>query len=270
MSSKRWLNTVALITLIHVGVIGFLWQQDLIQPPRWVDTQIVASSSSPESQSVATMTEAINKAAANPVTSPAEKITKAQALANDTAPTQRSTPAAIARTDDGIKPASSSMPKSQSVNVTPENPAAARPNTNTNANAAALNNATDRVMASGSSNMATSRASANKASADAAKSEGDLTEPTHIGGHLRNPRPPYPEFSRDAGEQGVVTLSVMVEPSGRASSVDVVKSSGYSRLDRSAHDTVLNQYRFVPATRGGQPIPYHYRFSIVFNLNKAS
>ena len=268
MSSKRWLNTVALITLIHVGVIGFLWQQDLIQPPRWVDTQIVASSSSPESQSVATMTEAINNAAANPVTSPAEKTTKAQALANDTAPTQRSTPAAIARTDDGIKPASSSMPKSQSVNVTPENSAAARPNTNVNA--AVPKNATDRVMASGSSSMATSRASANKASADAAKSEGDLTEPTHMGGHLRNPRPPYPEFSRDAGEQGVVTLSVMVEPSGRASSVDVVKSSGYTQLDRSARDTVLNQYRFVPATRGGQPIPYRYRFSIVFNLNKAS
>lgn len=268
MSSKRWFNTVALITLIHVGVIGFLWQQDLIQPPRWVDTQIVASSSSPESQSVATMTEAINNAAANPVTSPAEKITKAQALANDTAPTQRSTPAAIARTDDGIKPASSSMPKSQSVNVTPENPAAARPNTN--ANAAALNNATDLVMASGASNRAANNASTGKSSTSTANSAGDLTEPTHIGGHLRNPRPPYPEFSRDAGEQGVVTLSVMVEPSGRASSVDVVKSSGYSRLDRSAHDTVLNQYRFVPATRGGQPIPYRYRFSIVFNLNKAS
>ena len=61
----------------------------------------------------------------------------------------------------------------------------------------------------------------------------------------------------------------MVEPNGRASSVDVVKSSGYSRLDRSARDTVLNQYRFTPATQGGQAIRHRYRFDIRFNLQKA-
>ena len=95
-----------------------------------------------------------------------------------------------------------------------------------------------------------------------------LTLPTHIGGHLHNPRPAYPEFSKENGEQGEVTLSVMVEPNGRASAVDVVQGSGYARLDRAAHDTVLNQYRFTPATRGGEAIAYRYRFSIVFKLNR--
>jgi protein TonB len=89
-----------------------------------------------------------------------------------------------------------------------------------------------------------------------------LTLPTHIGGHLHNPRPAYPEFSKENGEQGEVTLSVMVEPNGRASAVDVVQGSGYARLDRAAHDTVLNQYRFTPATRGGQAIAYRYRIQV--------
>ena len=95
-----------------------------------------------------------------------------------------------------------------------------------------------------------------------------FTAPTHIGGHLHNPKPPYPVLSQDAGEQGVVTLSAMVEASGQPSSVDVVKSSGYTRLDRSARDTVLNQYRFIPATQGGHAIRYRYRFDIHFNLQK--
>ncbi len=103
-------------------------------------------------------------------------------------------------------------------------------------------------------------------SSSAASSGQDLpfTSPTHIGGYLHNPKPPYPEFSEDVGEQGTVVLSVMVEPNGRASSVNVVKSSGYSRLDNSARDTVRNQYRFIPAKRGNQPIAYRYKFSITF------
>ena len=95
-----------------------------------------------------------------------------------------------------------------------------------------------------------------------------FTAPTHIGGHLHNPKPPYPAFSKDAGEEGVVAVSAMVEANGRPSSVDVVKSSGYSRLDRSARDTVLNQYRFTPAMQGGQAVRYRYRFDIRFNLQK--
>lgn len=98
--------------------------------------------------------------------------------------------------------------------------------------------------------------------------QNTFTAPTHLGGHLHNPKPPYPQLSRDAEEEGVVTVSAMVEPNGRPSSVDVVKSSGYGRLDRSAHDTVLNEYRFTPATQGGQPIRYRYRFDIRFNLKK--
>ena len=259
MSSKRWFDILLLIALIHVGVITFLWDQGLIQPLHWVDTQIVASA--PKVQGVETATTAVNAdmtAVASVNTLAAVSIAK-------------NNQAAASRADHGVKAEPSSVPMAaQSTQSVTEHPIVSR----SNANAAASSGSAAGGSISGASGVFANHAANNiamgQASASAANSGGELTEPTHIGGHLRNPKPPYPEFSRDAGEQGVVTLSVMVEPNGRASSVDVVKGSGYSRLDRSAHDTVLNQYRFIPATRGGQPIPYRYRFSIVFNLNKAS
>ena len=90
------------------------------------------------------------------------------------------------------------------------------------------------------------------------------TAATHIGGYLHNPQPRYSMLSQAAHERGKVTLRVMVEADGHPSSVDVIKSSGYDRLDRSARDTVLKQYRFIPATHGGQPIRAFYNFSINF------
>ena len=259
MSSKRWLNTVALITLIHVGVISFLWQQGLIQPPHWVDTQIVASA--PEAQGAATAVSPIDTSMMPP---PSVNALAAVSIA-------KNNQAAVLRADHGVKPEPSSvpmaMPSTQSVT---EHPTVSRPNSNSAASSGSAVGGSISGASGVFANHAANRVAMGKASASAANSAGELTEPTHIGGHLRNPKPPYPEFSRDAGEQGVVTLSVMVEPNGHTSSVEVVKGSGYSRLDRSAHDTVLHQYRFIPATRGGQPIPYRYRFSIVFNLNKAS
>ena len=259
MGSKRWLNAIVLITLIHVGVISFLWQQGLIQPPHWVDTQIVASA--PEAQGAATAVSPIDTSMMPP---PSVNALAAVSIA-------KNNQAAVLRADHGVKPEPSSvpmaMPSTQSVT---EHPTVSRPNSNSAASSGSAVGGSISGASGVFANHAANRVAMGKASASAANSAGELTEPTHIGGHLRNPKPPYPEFSRDAGEQGVVTLSVMVEPNGHTSSVEVVKGSGYSRLDRSAHDTVLHQYRFIPATRGGQPIPYRYRFSIVFTLNKAS
>ncbi len=109
--------------------------------------------------------------------------------------------------------------------------------------------------ASGSSNSASSSSS----------NTGSVTQPTHIGGHLNNPQPPYPPQSEEAEEEGSVGLRVRVEANGRASDVQLAKTSGYPRLDRSALRTVRG-WRFTPATRGGEPIPYTYIFSVQFKL----
>lgn len=94
------------------------------------------------------------------------------------------------------------------------------------------------------------------------------TAATHLGGHLRNPKPPYPSLSLENNEQGAVGLRVTVEPNGLPSSVEMVRSSGYPRLDRSALKTVREQYRFIPATRLGVPVRSVYTFNIQFRIDK--
>lgn len=101
------------------------------------------------------------------------------------------------------------------------------------------------------------------------KGEGKdaYTAASHTGGYLHNPKPPYPAESIDNEEQGTVTLEVVVEPDGRPSEVQIVKSSGYRRLDQSAYRTVKEHYRFTPATRLGVPVRSKYQFKINFSLD---
>ena len=95
---------------------------------------------------------------------------------------------------------------------------------------------------------------------------GGDTKANHRGGYLNNPKPKYPELSREMGEEGRVGLTVTVEPNGSPSSVSVSRSSGYPRLDKAAERAVRG-YRFKPATRGGTPIRSTYTFSIDFRLD---
>lgn len=71
--------------------------------------------------------------------------------------------------------------------------------------------------------------------------------------YLNNPRPEYPERSRENGEEGTVLLRVSVSAAGRASEVTVAVSSGYPRLDRAAKAAV-ESWRFAPAKRNGQAV----------------
>ena len=84
---------------------------------------------------------------------------------------------------------------------------------------------------------------------------------------LHNPKPHYPPVSRSKGEQGTVLLKVCVAATGAVDSVVVAKSSGYTRLDRSAGDTV-ERWRFHPARKGGQPVPMCYQLPIRFSLDQ--
>lgn len=84
--------------------------------------------------------------------------------------------------------------------------------------------------------------------------------------YLQNPAPDYPMLSRRRREQGTVQLQVWVTSGGRAEKVEVVKSSGFERLDAVALATV-KQWRFVPARRGEVPVASSVRVPIVFALN---
>lgn len=87
--------------------------------------------------------------------------------------------------------------------------------------------------------------------------------------YLSNPAPGYPPESRRVGEQGTVTLRVLVARDGRPKRVDMEKSSGSARLDAAALEAVKG-WRFVPARRGTEAIESWVLVPVVFRLQGVS
>lgn len=77
--------------------------------------------------------------------------------------------------------------------------------------------------------------------------------PSSRADYLNNPKPDIPTVSRRLGEQGQVTLRVFIDTQGQPTQVEVLQSSGYTRLDDVARTTVLRSWRFVPGKRNGTP-----------------
>lgn len=84
-----------------------------------------------------------------------------------------------------------------------------------------------------------------------------------------NPRRPnewaYPPAARRAGEEGVVMLQLYVTEDGRVAEVKVAKSSGFPRLDEAA-ERDARRWRFLPATRGGEPVAYWLTVPVRYSL----
>jgi protein TonB len=84
--------------------------------------------------------------------------------------------------------------------------------------------------------------------------------------YLSNPPPVYPEDARSAGQQGVVTLDVIVGTDGRPETIKIISGSGYYLLDDSAKSAVQH-YKFRPATMGGIKCRSHVKVPICFRLD---
>lgn len=84
--------------------------------------------------------------------------------------------------------------------------------------------------------------------------------------YLNNPAPPYPRASRRMGEQGTVVLRVFINTEGRAEQAEIRTSSGYTRLDEAALETV-KRWRYVPGKRAGVPEPMWFNVPIRFVLD---
>jgi len=95
------------------------------------------------------------------------------------------------------------------------------------------------------------------------------TLPGFSAAYLRNPAPRYPVAARRAGEQGTVTLRVLVTRDGQPARVDVEKPSGSAHLDAAAVEAV-RAWRFVPARQGADAIESWVLVPIVFRLEGAS
>ncbi|MFZ9671064.1 MAG: energy transducer TonB, partial [Burkholderiaceae bacterium] len=86
-----------------------------------------------------------------------------------------------------------------------------------------------------------------KANQEAAASE--VIQPKFDADYLNNPKPGYPSISRRLGEEGVVMLRVYVSAQGTPDQIQLLKSSGFARLDQAAQEAV-GRWRFVPARQG--------------------
>lgn len=91
------------------------------------------------------------------------------------------------------------------------------------------------------------------------------TEPRFDASYLDNPKPPYPGISRRIGEQGRVVLRVYVTAEGLPQSIQIHTSSGYSRLDDSALETV-RRWKFLAARLGNEPVGATVLVPIIFSL----
>lgn len=108
-----------------------------------------------------------------------------------------------------------------------------------------------------------------RAQAEATAPAEVLTPPVFNAAYLRNPPPRYPVSARRNGEQGTVTLRVLVDREGLPASVAIEKTSGYAPLDNAAREAVRN-WRFAPARRGSQAVEAWVLVPVVFRLEDAS
>ena len=89
---------------------------------------------------------------------------------------------------------------------------------------------------------------------------GDVSAPACI----YCPDPEYSEEARKAKYQGTVLLWAIVDASGRAREIRIVKSLGLG-LDEEAMRAVQN-WRFRPAERKGNPVPVYMNIEVNFRL----
>lgn len=84
--------------------------------------------------------------------------------------------------------------------------------------------------------------------------------------YLQAPEPEYPFLSRRMGEEGRVTLRVLVNEKGRPTRADILKTSGSQRLDEAARQAVLRAV-FKPHIEDGRATTVYAIVPIAFNLD---
>ena len=89
--------------------------------------------------------------------------------------------------------------------------------------------------------------------------------PTSKADYLHNPPPDYPRMSKRLGEQGRVVVKVLIGEDGRAQKVELLTTSGFERLDKSAMEAAM-RWRYVPGKRGGVAEAMWYQVPIQFTL----
>jgi TonB family protein len=89
---------------------------------------------------------------------------------------------------------------------------------------------------------------------------GSVTNPVAI----YRPEPQYSEEARQAKLQGVVLLSLVVDETGKAVQIKVIRSLGLG-LDEKAIEAV-STWKFTPGKKDGRPVPVAAQIEVTFRL----
>jgi len=81
-----------------------------------------------------------------------------------------------------------------------------------------------------------------------------------------NQKPEYPLVARRRGYEGEVVYNVQVLDDGNVGEMKLVKTSGYTVLDNSAHNA-LKKWKFIPGKFNGKYVPSWVKVPILFRLN---
>lgn len=92
-----------------------------------------------------------------------------------------------------------------------------------------------------------------------------LAAPSFAAAYLHNPSPEYPLSARQAGQEGLVLLRVLVDRQGQPEQVRLEQGSGFAVLDRAALQAV-QRWTFVPARRGAEPVKAWIEVPLRFRL----
>jgi len=93
---------------------------------------------------------------------------------------------------------------------------------------------------------------------------GDATRPLAYASPMQ---PRYPPASVHAREEGTVTLRVLVDANGVPQRIEIAHSSGHSRLDAAAKESVARA-RFRPVMQNGVAVQAWGIVPIVFRLER--
>ncbi len=74
----------------------------------------------------------------------------------------------------------------------------------------------------------------------------------------------FPERAQLRGQRGMVLLEIVVDSSGRAAQAEVVDSSGYRLLDRSAEESVLKHWQFDVSSCERKDLPVKRRVAVEY------
>lgn len=81
-----------------------------------------------------------------------------------------------------------------------------------------------------------------------------------------SPKPPYPFAAREAKFEGRVLLAVGIDTAGHPKHGKVVASSGRTDCDEVALNTVLERWRFTPATIFGRAVEWEQKIEVEYRL----